>query len=108
MIKRGVLVKDALFAITSGNYGAACVIDDANKLLGIFTDGDLRRLIEKFGVNAFNIKIEDAMTISPESLAAEVMRLMERNEISVLIAVNNENIPVGMIHLHEILKAGIA
>ena len=47
-------------------------------------------------------------TISPESLAAEAMRLMERNEISVLIAVNNENIPVGMIHLHDILKAGIA
>ena len=113
VIKRGVLVKDALFAITSGNYGAACVVDEANKLLGIFTDGDLRRLIEKFGVNAFNIKIEDAMTktpktISPESLAAEAMRLMERNEISVLIAVNDENIPVGMIHLHEILKAGIA
>ena len=64
-------------------------------------------------MNALNIKIEDAMTktpktISPESLAAEAMRLMERNEISVLIAVNNENIPVGMIHLHDILKAGIA
>ncbi len=113
VVKCGVLVKDALFAITSGNYGAACVVDSSNKLMGIFTDGDLRRLIEKFGVEAFNIKIEDAMTrtpkvISPENLAAEAMRIMERSEISVLIAVNNENVPVGMLHLHEILKAGIA
>ncbi|MBQ9895810.1 MAG: KpsF/GutQ family sugar-phosphate isomerase [Synergistaceae bacterium] len=113
VVKCGVLVKDALFAITSGNYGAACVVDSSNKLMGIFTDGDLRRLIEKFGVEAFNIKIEDAMTrtpkvISPENLAAEAMRIMERSEISVLIAVNDENVPVGMLHLHEILKAGIA
>ncbi|MBQ6908815.1 MAG: KpsF/GutQ family sugar-phosphate isomerase [Synergistaceae bacterium] len=113
VVKCGVLVKDALFAITSGNYGAACVVDNSNKLMGIFTDGDLRRLIEKFGVEAFNIKIEDAMTrtpkvISPENLAAEAMRIMERNEISVLIAVDDKNVPVGMLHLHEILKAGIA
>ena len=113
VVKCGVLVKDALFAITSGNYGAACVVDSSNKLMGIFTDGDLRRLIEKFGVEAFNIKIEDAMThtpkvISPENLAAEAMRIMERNEISVLIAVDDKNVPVGMLHLHEILKAGIA
>ena len=113
IVKCGVLIKDALFAITSGNYGAACVVDNSNKLMGIFTDGDLRRLIEKFGVEAFNIKIEDAMTrtpkvISPENLAAEAMRIMERNEISVLIAVDDKNVPVGMLHLHEILKAGIA
>nr|MBQ6739397.1 KpsF/GutQ family sugar-phosphate isomerase [Synergistaceae bacterium] len=113
VVKCGVLVKDALFAITSGNYGAACVVDSSNKLMGIFTDGDLRRLIEKFGVEAFNIKIEDAMTrtpkvISPENLAAEAMRIMERSEISVLIAVDDKNVPVGMLHLHEILKAGIA
>ena len=113
VVKCGVLIKDALFAITSGNYGAACVVDNSNKLMGIFTDGDLRRLIEKFGVEAFNIKIEDAMTrtpkvISPENLAAEAMRIMERNEISVLIAVDDKNVPVGMLHLHEILKAGIA
>lgn len=117
VVKRGVLVKDALFAITSGGYGATCIVDEDNKLIGIFTDGDLRRLIEKSGIDAFNVKIDDAMTktpktISPDNLAAEAMRIMERNEISVLIAVDTDNqgnkIPVGMIHLHEILKAGIA
>ncbi len=116
IVKQGVLVKDALFAITSGNYGATCVVDDSDNLIGIFTDGDLRRLIEKSGVDAFNAKIDDAMTktpmmISPDSLAAEALRIMERHEISVLIAVekiNNKIIPVGMIHLHDILRAGIA
>lgn len=129
VVKRGVLVKDALFAITSGNYGATCVVDDdnispsgvedvnnSNSLIGIFTDGDLRRLIEKSGVDAFNAKIDDAMTktpmtISPDSLAAEAVRIMEQHEISVLIAVerlNDKTVPVGMIHLHDILRAGIA
>ncbi len=112
IVKTGVLVKDALFSITSKGYGATCIVDENNKLIGIFTDGDLRRLMERSGVNAFNVKIEDAMTktprtISPDALAAEAVKIIEDNEISVLIAVEN-NCPVGIIHIHELLKAGIA
>ncbi|MBQ9595274.1 MAG: CBS domain-containing protein, partial [Synergistaceae bacterium] len=78
----------------------------------IFTDGDLRRLMEKKGSGAFSVKIEEAMTanprtISPDSLAAQAVKIMEQNEISVLIAVEN-NKPVGIIHIHELLKAGVA
>ena len=73
---------------------------------------DLRRLMEKAGNDAFTTKIEDAMTrnpktINPESLAAEAVRIMEAGEISVLIAVEGGK-PVGIIHIHELLKAGIA
>lgn len=112
VVQRGVLVKDALFAITSGGYGATCVVDGEGKLIGIFTDGDLRRLMERCGGDAFNVKIEDAMTktpktISPEGLAAEAVRIMEEREISVLIAVEDGR-PVGMVHIHELLRAGIA
>jgi len=108
-------VMDALFEITDKKYGATCVVDENGELAGIFTDGDLRRLLESSGVEALNHRIEDFMTrapttISSERLAAEAVREMEEREISVLIVVNqNQNkIPVGMIHLHELLKNGIA
>lgn len=112
VVRRGVPVKDALFAITSKNYGATCVVDERDGLIGIFTDGDLRRLMEKEGAGAFRIPIEEAMTrnpktIAPESLAAEAVRVMERMEISVLVAVEDGR-PVGMVHIHELLKAGMA
>lgn len=112
IVKKGVSVRDALFVITGKGYGATCVIDDDENLIGIFTDGDLRRLIERSGFEAFNTKIEDAMTktpriISPDELAAKAVNIMEKNEISVLIAVEN-NKPVGIVHIHELLRAGIA
>ena len=112
IVKSGVLVKDALFSITSKGYGATCVVDDDDNLIGIFTDGDLRRLMERSGVEAFNVKIEDAMTrkpkiINPDALAAEAVKIIEDNEVSALIAVEN-NKPIGIIHIHELLKAGVA
>ena len=112
VVNRGVSVKDALFVITGKGYGATCVVDDDGLLIGVFTDGDLRRLMERRGVGAFGEKIEDAMTrnpktINPDCLAAEAVRIMEEKEISVLIAVE-DNRPVGIIHIHELLRAGIA
>ena len=113
VVKKGVSVRDALFVITGKGYGAACVVDDEEKLIGIFTDGDLRRLMEKSGNDAFKTKIEDAMTKTPRTiklnaLAAEAVRTMEQNEISVLIVVDENNKPVGIVHIHELLRAGIA
>ena len=94
LIKQGVSVKDALFVITGKGYGAACIVDESGNLTGIFTDGDLRRLMEKKGVKAFDVKIDDAMTrnprtINPDSLAAEAVKIIEQHEISVLIAITN-------------------
>jgi arabinose-5-phosphate isomerase len=108
----GASVREALFEITSKGYGAAVVIDATGKLCGIFTDGDLRRLMERLGVAALESTVETGMTrspktIAPERLATEAMRLMEESEISVLIAVDG-SIPVGLIHLHDILKAGVS
>ena len=72
----------------------------------------MRRLMEKLGAGAFDAVIQDAMTktpktISPDALAAEAVRIMENNEISVLIAVEDGK-PTGIIHIHELLRAGIA
>ena len=112
VVHEGVSVKDALFVITSKGYGAVCVVDLEGKLTGIFTDGDLRRLMERLGTGAFEARIQDAMTrtpktISPDALAAEAVKVMEHNEISVLVAVEDGR-PTGIVHIHELLKAGIA
>ena len=112
VVAENVTVKDALFVITGKGYGATCIINDSGNLTGIFTDGDLRRLMERSGNDAFSTRITDAMTlrpktISPDALAAEAVRIMEREEISVLVAVEGEK-PIGMVHIHELLKAGIA
>ena len=112
VVHEGVTVKDALFVITGKGYGATCIVDVEGNLTGIFTDGDLRRLMERRGNEAFTTMIQDAMTtkprtIRPGALAAEAVRIMEKNEISVLIATERKK-PVGIIHIHELLKAGIA
>jgi arabinose-5-phosphate isomerase len=105
-------VKDALFEITSKGYGATVIVDGTGKLCGIFTDGDLRRLMEKRGTGAIDLPVEEGMTrtprtIGPEKLASEAMRVMERLEISVLVAVEGDR-PSGIVHLHELLKAGLS
>ena len=105
-------VRDALFDITSKGYGATAVVDSEGLLVGIFTDGDLRRLIEKQGLEGLELPVSEVMTkhpriISPESLAVEAVRIVEQWEVSALIAVDKGK-PVGMVHIHEILKAGVA
>ncbi len=112
VVGENVSVKEALFVITGKGYGATCITNAEGNLTGIFTDGDLRRLMERLGNDAFTAKITDAMThnpktISPDALAAEAVRIMERSEISVLIVVDGEK-PIGIIHIHDLLKAGIA
>lgn len=108
----GSTVREALFEITSKGYGATIVVDESGALRGIFTDGDLRRLMEKSGYGVMDLPVEDGMTANPrvidrDSLATEAVRVMEEMEISVLIAVRDGK-PCGMVHLHELLKAGVS
>ncbi|MDR3230753.1 MAG: KpsF/GutQ family sugar-phosphate isomerase [Synergistaceae bacterium] len=116
LVHRDVSVMDALFEITSKKYGSTCVVDDAGRLAGFFTDGDLRRLLEKNGVEAMYRRIDDFMTRTPQTitadrLAMEAMRIMEQRKISALVVVGAEGegkqIPVGIVHFHELLKAGL-
>lgn len=112
-VKPETLVKDALFEITSKNYGATTVVAPDGTLAGIFTDGDLRRLIAKEGISCLDRKVGDVMiktpkTIAPDVLAAAAVRIMEKLQISVLVVVDNQNRPVGMLHIHELLQSGVA
>ncbi|MEG1799388.1 MAG: KpsF/GutQ family sugar-phosphate isomerase [Synergistaceae bacterium] len=110
--KETSLVRDALFDITSKGYGATAVVDSEGMLVGIFTDGDLRRLIEREGLSGLDLPVSKTMTknpriIAPDRLAAEAMRIVEEWEVSAIVVVEGGR-PIGMVHIHEILKAGVA
>lgn len=83
-------LKDALFEITKKGIAMTSVVDDRGRAIGVFTDGDLRRLIEKQAGNFSNITISDVMsknprTIGPEKLAAEAVSIMEKFRINQLL-----------------------
>jgi arabinose-5-phosphate isomerase len=97
--------------MTQKGLGITTVINKDNKLTGVFTDGDLRRAIDK-NIDINHALIKDVMspnpsTITSNMLVAEVVGLMERQEITALIVANEQQQPIGVIHMHDILRAGI-
>jgi len=105
-------MKDALFEITSKRLGVTAVVDARGILVGVITDGDLRRGLESKG-DIFRLKAKDLMTRNPKTivtdlLAAEAVHVMEQYPITSLFVVENgSNRPIGVIHLHDLIKAGI-
>ena len=102
-------IANVIIEISKKRLGAIAVLD-AKQLLGIITDGDLRRMLEK-GKNIDQVLAKDIMnknpkTISVSALAIDALKMMEEHNISQLIAVNEGNY-VGIIHIHDILKEGI-
>ena len=102
-------VQDALIVMSQGRLGSAVVVDDAGRMAGIFTDGDLRRLLERGG-DFFQRPLAEVMTrrprtISPDAILDEVLALCEQYKITVLVAVDKDNRPVGIIHLHDVLTS---
>ena len=102
----------ALLEISDKGLGMTTVVDEAENLLGIFTDGDLRRTLDmRVDINETPIAelmTTGAKTATPEMLAAEALRIMEENEISSLVVVDQESGIAGIIHLKDLLHAGIA
>ncbi len=106
---------EAVKAITAGGLGAVNVVDDAGRLAGVVTDGDLRRAIQKSDqASLANLKCEEIMTrnptvASPDLLAYDALRLMEDrpSQISVLPVVDGDGIALGLIRLHDIVRNGL-
>ena len=112
MVQEETLVRNALFEITSKRLGVTGVADSKGKLVGVITDGDLRRGLESRG-QILELKAKDIMTRNPktipaETLAMEAMSVMERYSITSLFVLHvSSKKPLGMIHLHDLVKAGI-
>jgi len=111
-VARDVSLADALLEMSSKGLGMTCVVDDDNCLLGVFTDGDLRRLLDHGEVNIKSIAIADIM-VSPckytqrDTLAVEVLRLMENSKINAIPVVDDQQHVVGALNMHHLLKAGV-
>lgn len=102
----------ATVEISSKRLGVTIVADSDRKILGIITDGDLRRGIEKWGKAFFDMRAEDVMTRNPktiygEELAQKALSIMERHSITSLVVPDSDGKAIGIIHLHDILKQGI-
>lgn len=112
LVSETTLVKEALFEITSKRLGVAGVTDENGQLVGILTDGDLRRGLEKKG-QILTLAAKELMTANPktipaDTLATEAVAVMERFSItSLFVLEHGTKRPVGVVHLHDLVKAGL-
>jgi len=104
-------MEQVILSITAGRAGATVVTDTDNKVIGIITDGDLRRLISQTGdfrnVPASAVMSANPKTASPDIMASAALALMEESRISQLILVNPDHTLVGLIHIHDLITEGI-
>ncbi len=113
LVSRETPMTKAVVEISSKRLGLTVVADTEKRILGVITDGDLRRGIEKWGKGVFDMKAGEVMTrnpktISPDELAAKALSVMEVHSITALVVPDDKGKAEGVIHLHDILKQGIA
>jgi len=110
-VKYSSSLKDTILEMTYKRLGMTCVVDEKEKLVGIVTDGDLRRLLEK-NLDINNLKAIDVMTKNPKTtrefyLASLALQRMENFKITALIVVDESDKPIGIVHLHDLVKLGL-
>lgn len=104
-------LQNALLEMTEKGFGMTTIVDEKGMLLGVFTDGDLRRVIDS-KINLSSALIKDVMspnpkTINQDILAAETLNIMQQNSITAVIVEDEKKHPVGVVHMHDILRAGV-
>lgn len=111
VVKEDILIKDVLLAITSARAGSASIVNKKGILVGIFTDGDLRRHLES-DPNLSIRKVKEVMTKTPtvikeNKLAAEALGILQSKKIDEVPVVDNQGKPVGLLDVQDLLKAGL-
>ncbi len=110
-VKTGARMEQVVMTIDKKGLGATLVLDDADHLVGIVTDGDLRRAMVRHGQMFSNMSVDEIMTtnpktVMPEALAADALALMETHLITVLPVVGQDGRLAGIVHLHDLLGKG--
>ena len=104
-------LSEALLEMSRKGMGLTAIVDDANKVLGVFTDGDLRRALDRkidiHGTSIRDVMTANCHTATIDMLAGEVLNVMEQHRINGLLIVDSENMLVGVINMHDLLRAGI-
>jgi arabinose-5-phosphate isomerase len=109
LIERGAPMSEAIVEMSAKGFGCVAVTGQDGKLLGVITDGDLRRHMR---ADLLQVPVDDVMTASPKTvrpdqLAGEALQLLNSSKITALIVVESER-PVGIVHFHDLLRAGVA
>ena len=104
-------MSDALLEMTAKSLGMTSVVDPDGRLLGVFTDGDLRRALDG-GIDLGNTPVRAVMTpdgvaVAPDALAAECLNVLESRKITSLVVADGERRQIGVVHLHDLLRAGV-
>lgn len=104
-------IRKVILEMSGGRLGAVAVTGEKKELMGIITDGDLRRMLEKYQ-DVDSLKAKDIMSVSPKTIAEEELaynafQKMEKNSITQLIVTGEGNIYKGMVHIHDILREGV-
>ena len=109
-VKPTISIRNALFEMTDKRMGMTTVTDEQGNLLGIFTDGDLRRAFERdvdIDAPIGEVMTKGCKTVKSQTLAVDAVNLMEESSITSLIVVDDHDKPLGVIHMHDLLKAGV-
>jgi arabinose-5-phosphate isomerase len=111
VVHQQVSLKEALLEISRKGLGMTAIVDDSGKLAGLFTDGDLRRVLDQqvdlHKARIASLMTRNCITAKPAMLAAEALQIMEQRKINGLIVVNEQREPVGALNMHDLLKAGV-
>jgi arabinose-5-phosphate isomerase len=105
------LLSSALMEMTAKGFGMTTVVDDQEQLIGVFTDGDLRRSLD-LGIDISKAIMSEVMTVKPMTIphnrvAAEALGIMDKKKITALVVENESQQAIGLLHMHDLLKAGI-
>jgi arabinose-5-phosphate isomerase len=111
IVHEDVTVREALIEVSEKKLGMTCVVNELNQLVGVYTDGDIRRtLIEAHDINVTPLKhvmSHHYRTIKPGALAAEALALMQQHRITSLVIEDQAKQPAAVIHIHDLLRAGV-
>ena len=111
-VRSDASLADALIEMSHKGLGMTAIVDGANRLVGVFTDGDLRRTLDDEEVDLRSTRVGDAMSpnpkvIAPDKLAAEAAQLMETHKIHALLVVDSSRHVVGALNIHDLLRARV-
>ncbi len=107
----GVSLKEALLEMSAKGLGMTAIVGQNDGLLGLFTDGDLRRALDK-NIDLLSARVDDVMTRKPkticdELLAADAVQILEQNRINGLLVVDAKGVLVGALNMHDLMRAGV-
>ena len=109
LVETETSMKETLLTMSSKGFGIAAIVDEIGCLVGVITDGDLRRHIDDLlGKNAGEIASLSPITVAEETFVVDALNLMQDRKISVLIVTSADSRPVGIIHIQDLLRVGVA